>query len=446
MKHTIFIWACLLMMIIPGVLSMADGIWPDDGLPKPPTNVDFYGPISVKGEPAPVGWTLRAFDSTDVQCGECEIGVNGEYGLLHAYGDDVYTPEDEGASPGELVIFKIWDTTGKAHIVRPKAPVTPIWSEDGDVKNVELMTKYGDMSGDGNVTAFDASIVLRAVVGIITFAPEERENADVTANGTVTALDAALIMQSTVGLIPIFPVELESEEAVQATPVDIRTYTLSIPNATVHPGMKITVPIVTDSTAGMLAAELSLAFDSKLLNPVNVYLASSMTGYLLEYKVMNDQLNIAIASPSTHSDSGAIINVEFEVSNKINRNITSHIVLSRQLLNEGANVSVKNGSFKVLPKKTLMYSNYPNPFNPETWIPYQLAEESDVFIRIYDVTGRLVYGINLGNQSPGFYMTKGDAMHWAGKDNMGEKVASGVYFYTLEAGQFRATRKMTLLK
>jgi hypothetical protein len=232
--------------------------------------------------------------------------------------------------------------------------------------------------------------------------------------------------------------------------------------------MKITVPIVTDSTSGMLGAQLSLAFDSELLKPINVYLASSMTGYLLEYKVMSDnpltpvaevaklrsrscqtsgyQLNIAIASPRTPNDSGAIINVEFEVSNKINRNITSHIVLSRQLLNEGANVSVKNGSFKVLPAKTLMYPNYPNPFNPETWIPYQLAEESDVNIRIYDVTGRLVYRVNLGNQNAGFYMTKGEAMHWDGKDNAGEKVASGVYFYTLEAGRFRVTRKMILMK
>jgi len=440
MKHTIFICACLLM-IIPGVLSIADGLWPD-GLPKPPMNVDFYGQISVKGKSAPVGWILRAFDSNGIQCGEFEIGVEGTYGLLHAYGDDIYTPEDEGALPGELVIFKIWDTTGKAHIVRPNGLDIPIWSEDGDYKEIELMTKYGDMSGDGNVTAFDASIILRAVVGAIKFGPEERENADVTANGTVTALDAAAILQYTVGLIQKFPVE----EAVQATPADIRSYALSIPNAIIHPGMKIIVPIVTDSTSGMLAAQLSLAFDSKLLKPVNAYLASSMTGYLLEYRFINDQLNIAIAGPRTPNDSGAIINVEFEVSDKINRNITSHIVLSRQLLNEGANVVVRDGSFKVLPAKTLMYPNYPNPFNPETWIPYQLAEESDVNIRIYDITGRLVYRVNLGNQNAGFYITKGEAMHWDGKDNAGEKVASGVYFYTLEAGRFRATRKMILMK
>jgi len=430
-------------MMIPGVSSIAEGIWPDDGLPRPPMNVDFYGQISVKGEPARVGWILRAFDLSGVQCGEFEIGVEGNYGLLHTYGDDAYNPEDEGASSGELVIFKIWDAAGKAHIVRPNGPMTPIWSEDGDVKNVELVTKYGDMSGDGNVTAFDASIILRAIVGIIEFGPEERENADVSNNGTVTALDAALILQKTVGLIQKFPVELED---VQATPADIRSYDLSIPDKTIYPGMKITVPIVTDSTAGLLAAELSLAFDSKVLKPVSVYLASQMTGYILEYKVANDRLNIAIASPQTHNDSGAIINVEFEVSDKINRNITSRLVLFRQLLNEGANVVVRDGSFKVLPPKTLMYPNYPNPFNPETWIPYQLAEEADVIIRIYDVTGRLVYEKDLGHQGAGFYITKGEAMHWDGKDNFGGKVASGVYFYTLEAGRFRATKKMTLLK
>ena len=171
-----------------------------------------------------------------------------------------------------------------------------------------------------------------------------------------------------------------------------------------------------------------------------------MTGYLLEYKAMNDQLNLAVASPKTSNDSGAIINVEFVVSDKINRNFNSHIVLSRQLLNEGANVFVRNGSCKVLPAKTFMYPNYPNPFNPETWIPYQLAEESNVNIRIYDIKGRLVYQVNLGNQNAGFYMTKGEAVHWDGKDKIGEKVSSGVYFYTLEAGQFKATKKMTLMK
>ena len=93
-----------------------------------------------------------------------------------------------------------------------------------------------------------------------------------------------------------------------------------------------------------------------------------------------------------------------------------------------------------------MYQNYPNPFNPETFIPYQLAFDAVVNINIYDITGRLVRGLRLGRQTANVYFTKGKAAYWDGRGEHGEKVASGVYFYTLKAGDFSATRKMTILK
>ena len=96
--------------------------------------------------------------------------------------------------------------------------------------------------------------------------------------------------------------------------------------------------------------------------------------------------------------------------------------------------------------QTALLSNYPNPFNSETWIPYQLAENSDVVIRIYNHTGQLVRVIDLGHQRSGIYTTKEKNVYWDGRDNKGENVASGVYFYSLHAGQFTATRKMVIVK
>ena len=98
------------------------------------------------------------------------------------------------------------------------------------------------------------------------------------------------------------------------------------------------------------------------------------------------------------------------------------------------------------PKKTALLPNYPNPFNPETWIPYQLAEAANVTLRIYSADGKIVRTLALGHQPAGIYQHRSDAAYWDGKNELGETVASGVYFYTLTAGNFTATRKMLIRK
>ena len=101
---------------------------------------------------------------------------------------------------------------------------------------------------------------------------------------------------------------------------------------------------------------------------------------------------------------------------------------------------------RVTPKETTLSSNYPNPFNPETWIPYQLSEPVDVTVSIYAADGKLVRTLVLGHQPAGIYQSKTRAAYWDGRNEVGESVASGVYFYTLKAGDFTATRKMLIRK
>ena len=100
----------------------------------------------------------------------------------------------------------------------------------------------------------------------------------------------------------------------------------------------------------------------------------------------------------------------------------------------------------VAPKETALLPNYPNPFNPETWIPYQLAEPAVVTLTIYDTQGRVVRALDLGHQPIGTYEIKSRAAYWDGKNAVGEPVASGVYYYTLKADDFSATRKMLIRK
>ena len=98
------------------------------------------------------------------------------------------------------------------------------------------------------------------------------------------------------------------------------------------------------------------------------------------------------------------------------------------------------------PKTTALLANYPNPFNPETWIPYQLAKPSDVSISIHSADGKLIRTLELGQSPAGIYHSKFRAVYWDGRNEFGESVASGVYFYTLTADGFTATRKMLILK
>ena len=98
------------------------------------------------------------------------------------------------------------------------------------------------------------------------------------------------------------------------------------------------------------------------------------------------------------------------------------------------------------PKETALLPNFPNPFNPETWIPYQLAKPADVTVHIYAADGKLVRTLVLGHQATGKYDQRSRAAYWDGKNKVGEPVASGVYFYTLTAGDFTATRKMLIRK
>ena len=100
----------------------------------------------------------------------------------------------------------------------------------------------------------------------------------------------------------------------------------------------------------------------------------------------------------------------------------------------------------LIPKETALLANYPNPFNPETWIPYQLAKLSEVTITIYAVNGRVVRRLALGHQAAGVYKSRSRAAYWDSRNEIGEPVASGIYFYTLTAGDFSATRKMLIRK
>jgi len=109
-------------------------------------------------------------------------------------------------------------------------------------------------------------------------------------------------------------------------------------------------------------------------------------------------------------------------------------------------IGVIAGQTIIIPIKSALLQNFPNPFNPETWIPYQLAQNASVTVRIYNLKGQSIRTIELGPKTAGTYLAKDRAVYWDGRDNVGEKVASGMYFYMLKAGEFMSTRRMVIIE
>ena len=143
---------------------------------------------------------------------------------------------------------------------------------------------------------------------------------------------------------------------------------------------------------------------------------------------VGDILEISVKSPDT---SIAVQPLRYTVTPKDIQQL--HVQLPELALNE-------------IPVETQLLRNYPNPFNPETWIPYRLAKDASVALTIYNGNGQLVRRINVGHRSAAVYESRSKAIHWDGRNSVGEPVASGVYFYTLTVNDFSATRKMLILK
>ncbi|MFQ6044686.1 MAG: FlgD immunoglobulin-like domain containing protein, partial [Candidatus Poribacteria bacterium] len=143
---------------------------------------------------------------------------------------------------------------------------------------------------------------------------------------------------------------------------------------------------------------------------------------------VGDLLEVTVVDPS-HAFSSEVIR---------------HTVTSEDLQQE--RIVLKDVLLLPIPKQSALLANYPNPFNPETWIPYKLSEESTVVIRIYNVSGQLVRTLSLGKKAADVYARKSKAAYWDGRNDAGERVASGIYFYTLKADDFQATRRMLIVK
>jgi hypothetical protein len=222
------------------------------------------------------------------------------------------------------------------------------------------------------------------------------------------------------------------------------SYVVSIPNIASAPRSRVILPVLIDDASGITAGGISLQYDAQSLKAIKVTSADLLSNCFQVEKIDEGEIHIAFVSAAPLNGSGELLYIEFEVISS-KPDFTS-IALEEVSLGENIYVAKIDGSIEVLPTKTVLLANYPNPFNPETWIPYRLAEDATIKISIYDSRGITVRVIDLGHQPAGSYLHKDRAAYWDGCNNTGEKVASGIYYYQLQAGHFSAIRKLVVLK
>jgi len=163
-----------------------------------------------------------------------------------------------------------------------------------------------------------------------------------------------------------------------------------------------------------------------------------ISGYTITRNTQHATSNTQYAIPNTQHE---FVDTNVEEEATYTYQVTVHFISGAELHSEPFTVTV-------LPaiKETTLLQSYPNPFNPDTWIPYELEKETEVKIEVYNAAGQLIRTLDLGVQPRGRYISKSKSAYWDGRSEFGERSASGLYFYVLKAGNFTATRKMAILK
>ncbi len=334
---------------------------------------------------------------------------------------------------------------------------------------------YGDVTGNESVGAFDAAWVLEYVANeligttiqfpIETSTPpwaslpltaaEAREVADVDDSGApqaepvdIAAIDASQILQKRVGKIVLFVAEGGTPQAPSSQP-SVLAYGLRGASTSSRPGAQVTISLDASTVEELYAGELRLDFDPALLRLTDVTLrggGDASQRPLLAHRMGDGQVAVAFASARPIESTDSTLDVTFQATRHIAEPAEGTIRSSHLRLNGSRMRADFAYPFRIEPYRFALMANYPNPFNPETWIPFELAQDADVTLRIYDLAGATVRTLDLGRRAMGEHAARDHAAYWDGRNEIGEPAASGVYIYELEAGDTRAMRRMVIGK
>ncbi|MFC1715522.1 cohesin domain-containing protein [Candidatus Poribacteria bacterium] len=320
----------------------------------------------------------------------------------------------------------------------------PVRLENGVVRIIQPGIK-GDVNSDGAVRSNDATLALRIAALLITPTEYQFWAADMNDDGAVRANDATLILRTAAG-VAAPGIATWRQGDMDMGRIALSHITVGLSEAYGISGERVSVPVRVDDADMLASGEICIAYDSTVLRAVDVL---SDSGALLVSNATEPGILRIVFASANRLNSQTIAEIQFDVladSASLLKFRTVDLYGPDARLVNSSGIDKEFRPWAMIPKSNSLLQNFPNPFNPETWIPYQLAEDSEVTVRIYSATGQLIKTIDTGYREAGSYVTRDAAAYWDGKSEAGERVASGVYFYSIQAGGYSATRKMLVLQ
>jgi parallel beta-helix repeat protein len=309
------------------------------------------------------------------------------------------------------------------------------------VENPEL----GDVSRNGEIRAYDGALVLRHVALLDTLDAEQLLLAEVSGNGNVSAFDASLILQYVAGMINYFPAEsAKGEEAGLSSDIAYKVRIGEIENESED---ELKIGIRVEDGTDICSGELLLSYNPGILSVKSVSTGSLLSKFSVVYNDKeNGFIRLGMAGATPLEEGGVLFDICFSVDEEAGYNQHTTLSLSRVQINE-RDFTDQAGSFhvtlrqKAIPRVFALGQNSPNPFGRGTTIRYQLPVKSQVSLRIYNATGRLVKTLANGKREAGYH-----SVLWRGKDDNGRNLSNGVYFYRITTDRFSTQKKLILAR
>ncbi len=321
---------------------------------------------------------------------------------------------------------------------------TPVERVSGGVR--VIMPLPGDVDLNGRIQAFDASLILKYLVGFLNLSRLQLSNANVTSDTTISALDAALILQNVVGLVDSLPVDTSDVGFIAAGAPNM-------PTLEVQPGQTVEIPPHLHESENVLSLEGTSTYNP---NHIDFFAdfewSESLATFIFEIGEDVGSLSFAGAGSQTFSQLedlgrlGFVVNEDFEEDETI-VNLKSFRLNENEVLEDEAKAVLSrvivgvSEEPKTSPTEYALLQNYPNPFNPTTSIRYQLPISGLVKIFVYNLTGELIRTLVNAVQPAGFH-----EIEWDGMSDSRIQVSSGLYVYRINAGDFVQARKMMLVR
>ena len=321
---------------------------------------------------------------------------------------------------------------------------TPVDPTSGGV-NILIPVAYGDVDLNGLVQAYDASLILKYLVGNITLTPQQLLNANVSSDATISSLDVSLILRYLVGLIESLPYTGPSSYLYASGIIEMS-------NNYINPGHIVEIPLQLSTGENIYSFQGEITYDPTNLKFKEVAWPQSFNNFIIE---TNDNpagiIRFSGANTKPRGGHGTFVTLRFLVNDLFNGDSTV-VKLKNMRWNEGkvisnaAHATLHNLTGitefqKSIPSEFQLLQNHPNPFNPSTLMEYSLPKAGNVTLKIFNVLGEEIITLVECNQPAGIYR-----LEWDGKDDLGSQLKSGIYVYQITAGDFVATRKMMLIK